>query len=75
MEIPRLGLSRSYSCQPIPQAQQLRVGAVSVTYTTAHDNARPGIEPASSWILVRFVSTEPQCAFCIGHVLNYHLRV
>ena len=35
-------------------------------YTTAHGNAgslthwvRPGIEPASSWILVRFVSTEP----------------
>ena len=38
----------------------------SVTYITAHSNtrslthwARPGIEPASSWILVRFVSAEP----------------
>jgi len=38
-----------------------------VTYTTAHGNARsltlwarPGIEPASSWILVGFISTEPQ---------------
>ena len=38
-----------------------------MTYTTAHGNAgslahqaRPGIEPASSWILVRFVSPEPQ---------------
>ena len=36
------------------------------TYTTAHSNAgslthlaRPGIKPASSWILVRFLSTEP----------------
>ena len=36
-------------------------------YTTAHGNAgsltyraRPGIEPASSWFLVRFISTEPQ---------------
>ena len=40
---------------------------MSVTYTTAHDNARslthqsrPGIELASSWILVRFVSAEPR---------------
>ena len=38
-----------------------------MTYTTAHGNtrslthrARPGIEPVSSWILVRFVSTEPR---------------
>ena len=37
------------------------------TYTTAHGNAgflthwvRPGIKPASSWILARFVTTEPQ---------------
>ena len=36
-------------------------------YTTAHSNAgslthwkRPGIKPMSSWILVGFVSTEPQ---------------
>ena len=36
-------------------------------YTTAHSNARslthwakPGIIPASSWILVRFLSAEPQ---------------
>ena len=35
-------------------------------YTTAHGNtgslthlARPGIEPASSWILVRFLSAVP----------------
>ena len=38
-----------------------------MTYTTAHDHAeslthsvRPGIEPPSSWILVRFTTTEPQ---------------
>ena len=37
------------------------------TYTAAHSNAkslthwaRPGIEPTSSWVLVRFVTTEPQ---------------
>ena len=38
-----------------------------MTYTIAHNNTgslthyvRPGIEPASSWMLVRFVSSEPQ---------------
>ena len=37
------------------------------TYTRAHCNdrslthwARPGIEPTASWILVKFISTEPQ---------------
>ena len=41
--------------------------AASATYTTAHSNTRslthwegPGIEPTSSWILVGFISTEPQ---------------
>ena len=41
--------------------------AASVTHTTARGNAislthraEPGIEPASSWILVRFVTTEPR---------------
>ena len=40
---------------------------MSVTYTTAHGNAgslthyvRPGIEPASSWILVGFISAAAQ---------------
>ena len=41
----------------------LGIQAVSVIYTTAHGNAgslthggRPGIEPTSSWILVRFLN-------------------
>ena len=37
--------------QPTPQ---LTATARSLTYW-----ARPGIDPASSWILVRFISTEP----------------
>ena len=52
---------------PTPQPQQLGIQAASATYTTAHSNARslthgtkPGIELMSSWILVRFVTTEPQ---------------
>ena len=52
MEVPRLGVKS--------ELQQL-------AYTTAHGNtgslthrARPEIEPSSSWILVGFVTTEPQ---------------
>ena len=44
---------------PTPQPQQCQIRAASVTYTAAHNNtgspthwARPGIEPASAWILV-----------------------
>ena len=51
------------SCWPTPQPQQHRIQAESPTYTTAHGNTeslthrvRPGIEPASSWMLVRFVN-------------------
>ena len=42
----------------------------SSTYTTAHNNigslthwTRPRIQPASSWILVRFIAAEPQREF------------
>ena len=47
---------------------------MSATYTPAHINAgflthwaRPGMEPAFSWILVRFVSAEPwrELLYCI----------
>ena len=37
---PEQGLNWSYSCQPVPQPQQCRIRAMSVTYTTAHSNAR-----------------------------------
>ena len=64
--LPGQGSNQSYSCQPTPQPQQCQVQAMSATYTTAHGNAgspthyaRPEIEPATSWFLVRFVSTEP----------------
>ena len=43
------------------------IQAASATYTIVRSNtgslthwAKPGIKPASSWILVRFVSTAPQ---------------
>ena len=51
----------------MPQPQQLGIRAVSATWTTAHGNAgsltywaRPGIEPATSWFLVRFISAAPR---------------
>ena len=57
MEVPRLGVELE------PQPLQHQIQAMSATYTTAHGNAgssthwaRPGIEPASSWILVWFVN-------------------
>ena len=64
MEVPRLGVKLELQ---LPQPQQCGIQMESVTYTTAHSNAeslthwtRPGIEPASSWILVVFVTSEPQ---------------
>ena len=66
MEVPKLGTNRSYSCWPTPWPQPCQIWAMSVTYTTAHSNnrspthwARPGIEHASSRMLVRFISIEP----------------
>ena len=47
--------------------QQGRVQAASLTYFTAHGNAgylthwaRPEIESTSSWVIVGFITTEPQ---------------
>ena len=51
----------------MPQPQQSMIRAMSATYTTAHGNAgssthwaKPGIEPATSWFLVQFISTVPR---------------
>ena len=67
MEVPRLGIESELQLLPTPQPQQCSIWAASATYTTAHGKAlsqtcwaRTGIEPASSWILVGFISTVPQ---------------
>ena len=59
MEVPRLGVES----EPTPEPQQLGIRAASATYTVAHSNARswthwvrPGINPATSWFLVRFIN-------------------
>ena len=63
MDVNRLGSNWNCSCWPTPQPQQLRIWAASATYTTAHSTTRslipwvrPGMEPSSSWILVRFLT-------------------
>ena len=61
MEVPRLGVKLELQLEPPPQPHQIR--AASATYGNAGSLThwvRPGIEPASSWILVRFVSTNPR---------------
>ena len=69
MEVPRLSVksNQSYSCQPQPQPQQHSLWTMSATHTTAQGNAgslihwaSPEIKPTSSWILVWFLTTEPQ---------------
>ena len=77
MEVPRLG----FESEPTPQPQQLGIRPVSATHTTNHSNARslthwtrPGIEPASSRILVGFLSTEPRWELPEMHILNKRKR-
>ena len=66
MEFPRLGDLIRVVATGLHQ-QQRQIQATYVTYTTAHGNAgslthqaRPGIEPATSWFIVRFISAAPQ---------------
>ena len=74
-KLPVWRSNQSYSSRPTSQPQQWQTWAISVTYTIAHGNAksltywvRPGIKPASSWLLVRFISTEPWWGLC-GFIL------
>ena len=64
-KFPDQGSNQSCSFQPATQPQQCGIWASSLTCTTAHSKARsqwagPGIEPASSWILVGFVTAKAQ---------------
>ena len=69
MEVLRLGVKSELQLLACTTATQHQRGiqAEVATYATAHSNtgslthrARSEIEPASSWMLVRFVSTEPR---------------
>ena len=69
MEVPRLGVES--------ELWLLAYTTATATYTTAHDNAgslthwaRPEINPVSSWMLVRFVSAEPQWELHVASFFN-----
>ena len=85
---PGYGSNQSCSLwpEPQPQLQQRQIWARSMTYTTAHTNtktlthwARPEIKPATSRILVRFISTELQQKlwnlFLTLHLKPYTLKL
>ena len=63
-KFPGLELNQSCSCQPTLKPQQSRICATSASCTTAQGNARSVTHwtrpHASSWMLVRLVTTEPQ---------------
>ena len=59
---------KNRSHRPMPQPQPRQIWAMYVTYSTAHSNTgpsthsvRPGIQPASSQMLVRFVFIDQWC--------------
>jgi len=71
MKFPGEGSNLSYLCQTTPEPHP-HLQHTSVTYTTAQINTgplthwvKPGIEPASSWILVGFIPDEPQWALLL----------
>ena len=66
MEVPRLEVALELHPLAYAPAQQGRIQAAPATYTPSHGNGwilnplgEPGIEPESSWILVRFIITKP----------------
>ena len=70
VEVARLGVKLEPQLLAYTQPGQCGIKAMSSTYTTAQGNtgspthrARPGIEPASSWVLGGFVATVPQWKF------------
>ena len=67
MEVPRLRVESELQLPAYTTATATQIWAASVTYTTAQGNAgslthwvRPGIKPATSWFLVRFVFAVPR---------------
>ena len=81
MEVPRLGVQLELWPRPTPQPQQWGIWVTSATYTTTHGNARslihwvrPGIKPAISWMLVRFIPAEAQWELLLGLNFSFSLN-
>ena len=73
MEDPRLGVHLELQLPACPQPQQHQIRAPFATYAATFGNTasltfwiRPGIEPASSWIVVRFLT----CWATVGTPIN-----
>ena len=65
----------SCSCQPMPEPPQCRIQAMSVTMAWSNPGslthwARPGIKLMSSWMLIRFITAEPQQELLTLNFLN-----
>ena len=76
-EVLRLGVELGLQLPAYTMATARRIQATSAIYTTAHGNAgslthwaRPGMEPITSWFLVRFLSAVPQLEL---QVLNFEV--
>ena len=78
--LPAQGSNQSCSHQPMPQPQKCKIQAKSVTYTTAHINARslthwvrPGIELPFSRILAGLVNLWAMAGLPIYFLSNFSL--
>ena len=86
MEVPRLEVELSCSLWPTPQPQPQQCQIRAMSEIIAHGNARslshrarPGIQPASLWMVVRFITAEPQgellnCPLIVFTKLQWYLR-
>ena len=75
MELPRLTVKLKLQLLAYPTATAMLIQAVPATYTAAQGStgslnhqAGSGIKPASSRILVRFVTSESQQELSWGHL-------
>ena len=66
MKVPRLGVESEVQLLDFTAATAMPGLSLVCNHTTAHGNtgslnyqARPGIEPTLSWILVGFITVEP----------------
>ena len=80
MEVPRLGVQSELQLPAYTIATALGVQATSATYTPAHSNAgsltpkaRPGIEPAFSWMLVGSFLLSHDGNSCSNQELSTHV--
>ena len=84
MKVPWLGVELELQMKSIPQSQQLGIQAISANYDAACGNAgslthraRPGVEPASSWTLIGFLThwvtvATPMHYFILFYFVSFH---